>query len=327
MTQYHGKTCQIIYCSVEKPTTSSTDPGDTSTDDRETEGIREPNSSGPEYHSSEDSEDNDNPDTSSAPQVHNVGIHPAAISSGDFGQVVQLKSERDLTDNEKLFLLRHHFVPSKNYQFPAKVISGRTRHFQSSWLDQYNGLVYSELEDGGYCKFCVLFGKCGPSVKELGVLVNRPFTNFKKASEKLTEHFGSQAKKFHKAAVESAMAFTAAMENQGVSIDQQLISARQKLIAKNRLKLRSIVQAVIFCGRQGIAFRGHRDDGPVLTEESDSRNQGNFRALLQFRIDAGDEVLKEHLQTADRNAMYTSKEIQNEMIAVCWGHHSKQNPE
>ena len=41
----------------------------------------------------------------------------------------------------------------------------------------------------GYCKYCVLFGKCEPRVKELGVFVNRPFTNFKKAFELLGNHF------------------------------------------------------------------------------------------------------------------------------------------
>jgi len=46
-------------------------------------------------------------------------------------------------------------------------------------------------------------------------------------------------------------------------------------------------------------------------------NHGNFQALLQFRIDAGDQVLKDHLKTAGGNAIYTSKEAQNEMIAIC----------
>lgn len=44
---------------------------------------------------------------------------------------------------------------------------------------------------------------------------------------------------------------------------------------------------------------------------------GNFQALLQFRVQAGDEVLKEHLKTAGGRATYTSKESQNELLAVC----------
>ena len=38
--------------------------------------------------------------------------------------------------------------------------------------------------------------------------------------------------------------------------------------------------------------------------------------MLAFRVDAGDQVLEEHLQNAARNATYISKTIQNEMIAV-----------
>ena len=48
--------------------------------------------------------------------------------------------------------------------------------------------MYSESDDGGYCKFCVLFAYCEPSVSELGVLVNCPLTNLKKATEKLKNH-------------------------------------------------------------------------------------------------------------------------------------------
>ena len=58
-----------------------------------------------------------------------------------------------------------------------------------------------------------------------------------------------------------------------------------------------------------LAFRGHDDDGPVILDD-DSVNHGNFQAFLGFRIDAGDQVLKEHLETASRTVIYTSKEIQ-----------------
>ncbi len=51
--------------------------------------------------------------------------------------------------------------------------------------------------------------------------------------------------------------------------------------------------------------------------EDGSVNHGNFQALLRFRIDAGDQVLKEHLETASLNATYPSKDIQNQMISVC----------
>ena len=106
------------------------------------------------------------------------------------------------------------------------------------------------------------------------------------------------------------------MENPEIAIDRRLSSERSKRAAENHLKLRSIAETVIFCGRQGLTFRGHRDDMPAVREDPVA-NHGNFLALLQFRIQAGDQVLKEHLRTAAGNALYTSKTIQNQMIIIC----------
>lgn len=147
--------------------------------------------------------------------------HPA-ISSGDLGQVVKLKAQRPLTDSEKLLVVENHFVPGKGYQFPSRTFAGRQRRFQQSWLDKYNGLVYSESENGAFCKYCVLFSRCEPRIKEFGILITRPLTNFKKAVDKLNEHFGSGGRKSHQAAVEMAMAFSAMMKKHTLSIDNQL---------------------------------------------------------------------------------------------------------
>lgn len=46
-------------------------------------------------------------------------------------------------------------------------------------------------------------------------------------------------------------------------------------------------------------------------------NDGNFRALLRFRCNSGDTVLKHHLQTAAKNATYISPQVQNEIIDAC----------
>ena len=239
-----------------------------------------------------------------------------AINSGDFGRVVHLQSERGLSNDEKYYLLKHHFDPNKKYNFPVHKFGDHNRRFQINWLEEYNGLAYSVIDDGGYCKFCVLFAHCEQFSQEYGVLVKRPLKNLKKAKEKLNEHFGLRGRESHQAAVERALAFCAIQENRAVGVDQQINSRRAKLVAENKMKLKSITATVIFCGRQGLAFRGHRDDGPVELDNS-STNKGNFQALLKFRVDAGDKVLKEHWETASHNATYTSKETQNQMIVIC----------
>ena len=95
----------------------------------------------------------------------------------DLGQVIKLKSERSPTDAEKFYLLKNHLVPMEGFKFPSRVINGQKRCFQPNWLKKYNGLTYSPSENGGFCLYCVLFGQCEPSVKELGTLVNKPLTN------------------------------------------------------------------------------------------------------------------------------------------------------
>jgi len=81
--------------------------------------------------------------------------------------------------------------------------------------------------------------------------------------------------------------------------------------------LRSIVQTAVFCGRQNIALRGHRDDGPHQGDPCGGQN-GNFRQLLHFCVASGDTTLQKHLATTTRNAFMISKTTQNELIHFLW---------
>ena len=64
------------------------------------------------------------------------------------------------------------------------------------------------------------------------------------------------------------------MSRESVPIDQQINNLLQQQI-----------KTIIFCGKKNIALRGPRDDDPRNTSLS-----GNFQALLEFRIDSGDQT-------------------------------------
>ena len=81
--------------------------------------------------------------------------------------------------------------------------------------------------------------------------------------------------------------------------------------------MKSIISAVEFCSRQGIALRGHWDDAKYL--EDTDLNPGNYQALLRFRCDAGDTVLAEHLSKCAKNATYHSKMPQYDIIDIMGG--------
>ena len=182
-------------------------------------------------------------------------MHPAAIS-GDIGRVVKLQQERPLTVNEKYHALTKHFVPGPSYVFPSVVCGKQQRSFQRTWFDKYGGLVYSESECGGYCKYCVLFGTAPYSVPNFKVtLLTLPLTNLKKATQKLREHFygshGNTPRKYHLQAVEKAESFKSVMDNKLLSIDQQLSSIRAEIVSQNRKKIKCIAETVFFLWQAG----------------------------------------------------------------------------
>ena len=81
---------------------------------------------------------------------------------------------------------------------------------------------------------------------------------------------------------------------------------RSSVIEINQ-KLVSIVKCIVFCGRQNIPLRGHRDDDKWLVLP-----EINFQSLIDFCIESGDKILKEHFETCPWNATYCSKTIQND---------------
>ena len=211
-----------------------------------------------------------------------------------------------LSENEKYQLIKTVFRPIADYEFPSQEEYGKNRSFQPSWLQRFEWLTYSKSMNGGFCVSCVLFAKGDRTA--LGQLVNSPMTNFTRAKKTLDEH---QLQETHVVATESMTAFMRQTEKGELSVGQLMSSEARSNVQKNRNILKSIVNTLILCGKQNIALRGHGDAGR-------GSNQGNFHALLKFRLDAGDTTLESHSTTAGRNAQYTSPTIQKDLL-VCIG--------
>lgn len=77
----------------------------------------------------------------------------------------------------------------------------------------------------------------------------------------------------------------------------------EKEIKNNREVLKTIIKTIEFCGRQGLALRGGHDFG-VLSLNTPIKNVGNFRSLLRYRIESGDNLFLNHIQNCNKNASY-----------------------
>ena len=89
------------------------------------------------------------------------------------------------------------------------------------------------------------------------------------------------------------------------SIAAQLDSQHEKKVKMNRKNLATIIRAIFYLSKQGLAFRGH-------IEHQDNLNNGNLLELLDH-ISETDHELKHHLENSKCN--YTSPKSQNDIIS------------
>ena len=202
-------------------------------------------------------------------------------------------------------------MPEKSYKYPAKIYKDKKRKdgtyqrfCNSSWLEEFDFLAYSKEQDGLYCLACVLFptpGQAGRAQR----LIDQPYSNWKDARQHSSQHHSLD---YHQKSYAKMEAFVKTRNHPEGRLDLSLTTVGQAQLQKNRSILACIIKCLELCGRQGIALRGH--------EESDdtNSNQGNFKALLNFRVESGDKILDEHLRTCARNATYISKTAQNDLL-------------
>ena len=227
--------------------------------------------------------------------------------------------KRSVNDAVKYSLVQNR-EPHSDFKFPATLYKDkrsatgyRNRHCNREWLKMFPFISYSQKVDGLFCLPCVLFPDT--SHRRPKKLITEPYRNWKDAMEDLRQH---SACDYHSCSMAKLNAFTCSYTNPANRVDLLIADVSSSQVQRNRQILTSIVKCLEFCGRQGIALRPHRDDASVPVrsqrDESSCLNKGNFQALLQLRIDAGDEVLRNHVTTCARNAAYTSSVSQNDLL-------------
>ena len=160
-----------------------------------------------------------------------------------------------------------------------------------AWIKKYPWLLYSTKLDGIFCGPCAITLPVH-SRDDKGILVNKPYNNWVKMSQTLSSH---SKLIYHRDCVQNADALKDAITNPSTSrIDIISDTRLQARIAQNKHILKQIVHAILFLGRQGLAFR--RDNEDI----NSSTNPGNFFALLKYYAET-DDILKAHLE---KNATY-----------------------
>ena len=193
--------------------------------------------------------------------------------------------------------------------------SGAFRRFQPAWVKQHPWLHYSYHCDGIFCRACVFFAPEKVRGQLLGQFVSRPLNTWANKTQKVLAHSKLD---YHLNSMAQMDEFLARFEQPSEAVDAILDMQAQRNIQENCQVIASLMKVVLVCGVQGLALRGHRDDKVELSHPSIA-NIGNFLELVRFRAET-DDSLRRHLHSAPRNAQYTSKTIQNELIDVIGRH-------
>lgn len=81
-------------------------------------------------------------------------------------------------------------------------------------------------------------------------------------------------------------------------MDVFLNKHKQQVIEYNRKRLIPIVKTIIFCAKNNLSLKGHRECGSMASESIRNSclfgEQGILRALLAFRVESGDKDLLSH---------------------------------
>ena len=233
---------------------------------------------------------------SAAEQTSNIDVEESAPST-EFA--VSSSAVSDLSSCYKQGPMQ-----PKLSQFKQTEIAKKNRSFTIQWYSRYPLIEYSVQGDAVFCFVCRHFKPKSNYADD--VFIQSGCRNWKKLGDKLEKHNESIS---HLVAREqwSAAQKADATGNIVNKIDQQ----HKQDVIRNREAVVPLIRAVLFCARQSIALRGHREskgmaDGPVT-------NRGNFAELCKLIAMENPDAAKK-LNAMPQNATYTSKDAQDDLL-------------
>lgn len=187
--------------------------------------------------------------------------------------------------------------------FPKTLQGGARRGFHSEWYKVYPWLEYSQSKDAAYCFACRHFASSNAAksiyASESG------YSNWKKATFK-DSGFNVHAKSETHVNAMISWGEHKRMAQNNTSVLGMMGAENQKQVIENQHYIKTLAKVLLLTGTQNIAQRGH-------DETETSKNRGNFLEILSL-LSEHDPFIKKRLSQGPRNAKYTSKSIQNEIL-------------
>ena len=151
-------------------------------------------------------------------------------------------------------IYKNHFVPDSSYLFPKSFQHGCNRSCKPSYLS--SPFVYGKNDDAVFCLYCSLF--CNHDTRSLlSSFVNQGYSEWHNILEKQQRHVGNE---YHSTAMTKAFGIIEKFETVVNTINYQSSQDIQSRYKTYPQIIESLARIVHLLGRQGLAFRGHREN-------------------------------------------------------------------
>ncbi|KAG8175953.1 hypothetical protein JTE90_026937 [Oedothorax gibbosus] len=204
------------------------------------------------------------------------------------------------------FVQKHPIQPQagQNLDLPFKPLKTYYRSSIDDAVEHRKWLSYSADINKIYCSVCMAF-----SNERQSNFVNGYDINIKHLYKSLVSHENSNS---HRTA---SSAYIVATKNADVMcvIDKNLADKRKIQVLQRRKILMRVIDIAIFLGRQGLSFRGHREEA-VSNLKNRSVNHGNFLELVTL-VCKYDDTLNGHVtQAIKKSEAQEQHQIQMEIV-------------
>lgn len=175
------------------------------------------------------------------------------------------------------------------------------RNFLPRWVDRYEWIEYSQCTDAVFCFACRQFGRSSSK--------DDVFTKVGYKSWKLALQKNKGFDKHNQSAQHiQNMALWKERESRRKNASEISTQLSKNAIEKRQYYVKSLIRVVKFLASNELPFRGDWDNNT-------NSESGLFTNLLEYTLQT-DEKLKTCLDVIPQNAMYTSPDVQNELIAI-----------
>ncbi|KAK1390426.1 zinc finger MYM-type protein 1-like [Heracleum sosnowskyi] len=228
------------------------------------------------------------------PEIVNEGIDSENTDEIiDFNSLIRdlgLRKQIETYHPNKKDLIRRAYIDLGPYQ-PVQVypLSGPEHHprrFQKSWFDKFPWCGSNTFTVKGFNSW-------------------RKVNNGKDCAFRCHVGKGDGSNSAHNFAAKCYYN----LKNQPCHLEKIVEKQSAEEIKRNRMRLKTSIDAIKWLTFQACAFRGH-------DESCNSKNQGNFLEMLKLLASYNPQVEEIILDKAPKNAKYTSPKIQKELLHV-----------